>query len=161
METNFSTRFEPGLCTAHAAINTDMTTHSVRPVEAFRSSGVRTPSATTDVSIDYPGLERWPWDLGESEWNMLGWSRYEPSCERPKDITKLGRGKAQKFILSTLHAIQGGEQAQALTDLARGYRGHFAGLMSGALALAKKGIITITHDNHHGEIYTLAPHRHG
>ena len=78
----------------------------------------------------------------------------------PSDITKLGRGKAQKYILATLHRIEGGRQTLSLSDLARGYRGHFAGIMSAGQALAKRGIISIGQDDHHGQVYTLAMHSH-
>ena len=77
----------------------------------------------------------------------------------PADVTRLGRGKAQKFILSTLHAIEGGRQALHLSDLAHSYSGHFAGLMSAGQALAKRGLISIAPSDL-GDVYTLVPHTH-
>ncbi len=77
----------------------------------------------------------------------------------PANIATLGRGKAQKYMLTQLHGIVGGDQSAELTDLARGFRGHLASIMKAGDALAKRGLVSIT-IGADGYVYTLARHSH-
>jgi hypothetical protein len=51
------------------------------------------------------------------------------------------RGKAQAYIVTKISKWPAGH-TEELADMARGFRGHFAALMKGAEALAKKGWVT-------------------
>ena len=77
----------------------------------------------------------------------------------PADITTIGRGKAQRHILSVVHGAANGAEVPLVRFKSR-YRGHFAGLMSAADALVKRGILTMRQDDFDGAVYRLRAHTH-
>lgn len=81
----------------------------------------------------------------------------------PSDITKLGRGRAQRAILDYLHRTRTGTGAVAVTDMAAHpafRRMHLCAVLSAVDALAKRGIIRKSSDDIGTPSIALNPHTH-